>query len=73
MPRVYILCGLPFAGKTTLARTLAQHLDLPRVSIDEINGERGLGFDNITLPYFFSTRIVPLDGFFSHPPLYTLS
>jgi predicted kinase len=46
MPRVYILCGLPFAGKTTLARALAQHLDLPRVSIDEINGERGLGFDN---------------------------
>lgn len=46
MPRVYILCGLPFAGKTTLAKALVQQLNLPRVSIDEINGERGLGFAN---------------------------
>src|SRR5260370_18711738 len=46
MPRIYILCGLPFAGKTTLAKLLVQRLGLPRVSIDEINGERGLGFNN---------------------------
>lgn len=46
MPRIYILCGLPFAGKTTLAKALAQRLNLSRVSIDEINGERGLGFNN---------------------------
>ena len=46
MPHIYILCGLPFAGKTTLARTLIQRLDLVRVSIDEINGVRGLGFNN---------------------------
>jgi len=46
MPCVYILCGLPFAGKTFLAKALVRHLNLPRVSIDEINSERGLGFDN---------------------------
>lgn len=46
MPRVYILCGLPFAGKTTLAKALIQHLDLVRVSIDEINSVRGLGLNN---------------------------
>ncbi len=46
MPRVYILCGLAFAGKTTLAKLLIQHLDLVRVSIDEINGVRGLGHNN---------------------------
>ncbi len=46
MQRVYILCGLPFAGKTTLAKLLIQRLDLVRVSIDEINDVRGLGANN---------------------------
>ncbi len=46
MPRVYILCGLAFAGKTTLAKALAERLNLPRVSIDEINTMRGVGLDN---------------------------
>lgn len=46
MPRIYILCGLAFAGKTTLAKTLARLLDLPRVSIDEINSSRGMGLQN---------------------------
>lgn len=46
MPRVYILCGLAFSGKTTLAKALVQRLDLARVSIDEINSVRGVGLDN---------------------------
>lgn len=46
MPRAYMLCGLPFAGKTTLAKSLVQRLGLIRVSIDEINSARGLGFNN---------------------------
>jgi predicted kinase len=46
MPRIYILCGLAFAGKTTLAKALAERLNLPRVSIDEINALRGVGLNN---------------------------
>ncbi len=46
MPQtVYILCGLPFAGKTTLARELERQFGFRRVAIDEINAEFGLGLD----------------------------
>jgi len=45
-PRISMLCGLAFAGKTTLAKALAQRLNLPRVSIDEINTMRGVGLNN---------------------------
>ncbi len=41
--RLYILCGLPFAGKSTLARELAKTHDLAYVAMDAINTERGLG------------------------------
>lgn len=46
MPRIYILCGYAFAGKTTLARALVRRLDLSCVSIDEINNTRGIGLNN---------------------------
>ena len=42
---LYVLCGLPFAGKSTLGRALAAWLRIPRVEIDAINGERGQGLD----------------------------
>ena len=42
---LYILCGLPFAGKTTLAKALVRELDLSRVSIDDLNNERGIWDD----------------------------
>ena len=42
---LYILCGLPFAGKTTLAKALVRTLNLSRVSIDDINNERGIWDD----------------------------
>lgn len=42
---VYILCGLPFSGKSTLARELARRFGLEHVEIDRINSERGVGFD----------------------------
>ena len=41
--RLYILCGLPFAGKSTLARELADIYDLAYIAMDAINTERGLG------------------------------
>lgn len=41
--RLYIMCGPPFAGKSTLARALAARLRLALISIDAINTERGLG------------------------------
>ena len=42
---LYILCGLPFAGKSTLAGELAKTLSAAYVQLDAINGERGLGLD----------------------------
>jgi predicted kinase len=47
---LYILCGLPFAGKTTLARRLAEILGAELVSLDAINAERGLGLDGRGVP-----------------------
>ena len=44
MARLYLLCGLPFSGKSTLARQLARRLSGTVVSFDAINYERGLGF-----------------------------
>lgn len=38
-----IFCGLPFAGKTTLANELVKRFGFVRIDLDEINGERGLG------------------------------
>ena len=44
-PHLYILCGLPFAGKSTLARELVKSSNIALVEMDAINGERGLGLD----------------------------
>ena len=44
-PCLYIMCGLPFAGKSTLARELAKFVRAAYVELDAINGERGLGLD----------------------------
>jgi predicted kinase len=44
-PCLYILCGFPFAGKTTLARALIGALGIKRVAIDDINAERGVWDD----------------------------
>jgi predicted kinase len=42
MKRVYLMCGLPYAGKTTLARAIAARTGAAVVSLDDINAERGL-------------------------------
>jgi predicted kinase len=46
---LYILCGLPFSGKTTLANELVSRLGVSRVAIDDINGERGVWDDETGL------------------------
>ena len=37
MARLYIFCGFPFAGKTTLAKILEQQLGFIRIDLDQIN------------------------------------
>lgn len=41
--KLYIFCGLPFSGKTTFAKKLAEKKHWVRVDIDEIKGEHGFG------------------------------
>ncbi len=48
-PYLYIVCGLPFAGKTTLARELESIAGIHRVAIDDINTERGIWDDQTGL------------------------
>jgi predicted kinase len=45
---VYILCGLPFSGKSTFARALVERRKAILISLDTINDARGLsnGGDN---------------------------
>lgn len=42
-PVLLILCGLPFAGKTTLAK-LFEKRGFVRITVDDINIELGIGF-----------------------------
>ena len=49
-PRLYILCGLPFAGKTTLAGVLSDRLGLARLALDDIISEWGVGLDGQIIP-----------------------
>jgi predicted kinase len=49
-PTRYALCGLPFAGKSTVARELAKQVGAPIVRLDAINAERGLGLDGQPIP-----------------------
>jgi predicted kinase len=42
--RLWLLCGLAFAGKTTLGRPLAERRGAVWISLDEINRERGVGY-----------------------------
>ena len=42
MKTLYLLCGMPFSGKTTISKSVAQYLDISYISLDEINESRGL-------------------------------
>jgi len=41
---LFIMCGLPFSGKTTLASSIAAKRHAVLISLDEINESRGLRF-----------------------------
>lgn len=47
--RLLIMCGLPFAGKSTLAQALAKRLGAVHMETDVINTERGLGLDGTAI------------------------
>ncbi len=49
-PRLFVLCGLAFSGKSTLARELAARRGAAVVSLDAINEERGAGYGGDGLP-----------------------
>src|SRR5258708_7804853 len=43
-PILYIMCGLPFSGKTTLAQELSKRFGIAIVGIDNIREERGFSW-----------------------------
>lgn len=43
MTTLYILCGLPFSGKTTLAKELVKRFGFISINIDDIKVEYGIG------------------------------
>jgi len=52
-----LMCGLSFAGKSTLAKRLAEALDAQLTSLDRINEERGLdGGQGIPLEEWANTN-----------------
>ncbi|MFI5733646.1 AAA family ATPase [Kribbella sp. NPDC051587] len=57
MPKLVLLCGTSFSGKSTVARTLAPRLGATVVSLDEINARRGLwGGDGIPVEEWIRTH-----------------
>jgi len=48
--RLFMMCGMPFAGKTTLAARLSARLGAGRIGLDEINAERSLPDGGTGLP-----------------------
>jgi len=50
VPELQVIVGLPFAGKTTLAKQVARQARWQRVDVDDINTSSGIGLNgaNIT-------------------------
>ena len=36
MPKLYIMCGLAFSGKSTLARKIAEHTNSKLIAFDKL-------------------------------------
>ncbi|MGC4939406.1 AAA family ATPase [Kribbella sp. DT2] len=58
-PRLVVLCGTSYSGKSSFAAALAEHLGAQVVSLDEINERRGLwGGDGIPLEEWQATHTI---------------
>ncbi|MDJ0589677.1 MAG: ATP-binding protein [Pleurocapsa sp. MO_226.B13] len=62
MKNLYLLCGMPFSGKTTLSKSVAQYLNAPYISLDEINEARGLfGGEGIPVEEWEKTHYLAME------------
>jgi predicted kinase len=50
VPTLYILCGLPGAGKTTLAKAIATTRDIAHISLDHIKADEGFFVSDHDVP-----------------------
>lgn len=50
MSTLYLMCGLPFSGKSTVAKAIVEHIGCDYISLDDINHQRGLGFGGDGIP-----------------------
>ena len=61
MSTLYLLCGMPFSGKTTLGRSIAKYHGCPYISLDKINEARGLsGGDGIPVKEWEKTHFLAM-------------
>lgn len=49
-PTLYILCGLPYSGKTYITDTIQREVNIDLVRIDDIFAEHGYDWDTHNLP-----------------------
>jgi predicted kinase len=69
MKSLYLLCGMPFSGKTTLGKSVAKYLDCLYISLDEINEARGLyGGDGIPVEEWEKTHFLAMQQLHSFMP-----
>src|SRR5688572_3242756 len=62
MTRLLGMCGLSFAGKTTLAREIVRLVGAEYISLDDINEERGLyGGDGISRHEWEKTSFIAVE------------
>jgi predicted kinase len=50
VPTLYVLCGLPGAGKTTLAAAIAKARDIAKISLDHIKADEGFFVSDHDVP-----------------------
>jgi predicted kinase len=63
MKTLYLMCGLSFSGKTTLAHKIVDRLQCAYISLDIINSERGLwGGDGIPIEEWERTHALALES-----------